>query len=112
MTGLRLSAKYVSPIIEYIETDQFLAMRFKYKGTWKTAIYDKSSQSTKTFSKTTEGVIFAPKTIMCENELYLHVAAKYVSLIVNDKVLDQKNREILKKIQDEDNDIIIKYTLK
>ena len=112
MTGMRLSTKYVSPIIEYIETDQFLAMRFKYKGVWKTAIYDKSSRSTKTFTRTTEEVIFAPKTIMCGNELYLHAAARYISLLANDKVLDQKNKEILKKIKDEDNDIIIKYTLK
>ena len=112
MTGMKLSAKYVVPILEYIETDQFLTMRFRYKGVWKTAIYDKPSHSVKTFTKTTEEVIFAPRTIMYNNELYLHVAAQYVSLVVNDKVLDQKNREILKKIRDEDNDVIIKYTLK
>jgi len=112
MTGMRLSAKYVSPIIEYIETDQFLTARFKYKGVWKTIIYDKATNSIKTFTKTTEGVIFAPKTITYDNELYLHVAARYVSLVANDKILDQKSQEILKKIQDEDNDVIIKYTLK
>ena len=112
MTGMRLSTKYASPIIEYTETEQFLIMRYKYKGVWKTAIYDKVNHSTKTFARTTEGVMFAPKTIMCGDELYMHAAAKYISLLVNDKVLDQKNREILKKIHDEDNDVIIKYTLK
>jgi len=111
MTGLRLSTKYVSSIFEYIETDRLLIMRGRYKGAWRAFMYDKLNHFTKMFNKTTEGAQLS-RTVIHNNELYLHIAAKYVSIAVNDKVLDQKNQEILKKIQDEDNDVIIKYTLK
>lgn len=106
-------ANYNHPFqfIIYAENNTYFMTRFKYKHRHKVLVYNKNHNSYLLFENFTEG--FQPFPMFMDDEaVYAYIHPEYLSYSVNASVLDEKNKQRLKQIKEDDNPVIIRYIIK
>ncbi|MDR2037256.1 MAG: 6-bladed beta-propeller [Bacteroidales bacterium] len=103
--------QYAFTFICNVENNDYLITRFWFRQQAKTIIYHKKNKDHFLFHTFKEGFQCMPLFI---NDKYLYSAASpdFLSLVINEKVLDEKNRKILSNIKENDNSVIIRYKFK
>ncbi|MDD3323186.1 MAG: 6-bladed beta-propeller [Paludibacter sp.] len=108
---LNLNNKYALLFQVYCENSKYYFTRFKFKNRYKHLIYNKLTNEYKLFDKFSEGFQCVPQWID-DNAIYTFISPEYLKFVINQEVLNEKNKIIFNSIREEDNPIIIKYTFK
>jgi hypothetical protein len=105
------NTKYAFSFILNAENDNYVITRFRFQNKHRTIIYNKHTKNYLFFHEFIEGFQCCP--IFLTNEyMYAILSPDYLSLIVNEKGLDEENRKKLNQIQQDDNCVVIKYKFK
>jgi hypothetical protein len=93
------------------ENSRYYITRFRFKNRYKHLIYKKETQDYLLFETFAEGGQFIPEW-SDDNAFYSVISPMYINLVINESMLDEKNQRIYSQIKEDDNPMIIKYTLK
>jgi hypothetical protein len=103
--------QYAFAFLLNAENDEYVITRFRFKRKHKTIIYNKRSKEYRIFHKFKEDFQCCP--IFMNNEyMYSIFTPDYLSIIINEKGLNEKGREILNNIKPDDNSVVVRYKFK
>ena len=106
-----LSSEMASPFNPISENDQFIFCRFYFQQDWNYLIYDKRQERAIFVRDTHSGVPLYVGEIK-EEWAYYVLDPPHLQTYVDTTLLDSQNKKILRKIQNEDNNVIVKTHLK
>lgn len=107
----KISADYAILFQIYQENDNYYFTRFKFKNRYKHLILDKHTQKNILFEHFKEGGQCLPQLID-ENAIYTFISPSYLHHAIKPSMLDEVNQQTYSLIKDDDNPVIIKYSLK
>ncbi len=95
----------------YQENSRYYFTRFKFNNRYKHLVYDKRTNEYKLFEQFKEGGQCLPQWID-EEAIYTVIPPDFLHLVLSPSSLDEKNRQVYSQVEEEDNPVIIKYTLR
>lgn len=107
----KISINYAVLFQIYQENSRYYFTRFKFKNRYKHLIFDKETNGYKLFEQFKEGGQFLPQWIE-EDAVYTIISPDFLHYVISPSSLNEKNRLIYSQITEDDNPVIIKYTLK
>lgn len=106
------SKNYAFPIYRG-ENKDFLFTFIMYQGKQSLFLYDKVSRRSNLYScQFHDGKVLLPPTFVDDNYWYIVAERGWLEYMVTEKLSDEKAKEAIKKIQEEDNPVILKYSLR
>jgi hypothetical protein len=106
-----LSMDYALLFQTFKENSRFYFTNFRCKNRYKHLIYKKETHDYLLFDELEERVRFLPHW-SDDDALYSFVSPQLMNYFLNESLLDEENRRIYSSIREDDNPVIIKYTLK
>ena len=64
------------------------------------------------FKTTTEGVTFSTGGVLVDDTLYNVTPINILDKYITESILDEKNKNILQRLKEDDNPVILRYKLK
>lgn len=106
-----MSNKYAYNFQCNAENSKYLFTRFMFKNRFYNLMYDKESGKQSVYVNFNEGIAPVPM-VMDEKSMYMLVAVDELPFIVKPDILDARNRQILERLTEDDNPVIVKYNFK
>lgn len=104
--------KYVL-VVNKLENQRYFAVFFDYKKKYNLVLYDKINHTTLLGHNQKEAKNFASAYIMTDEALYsIPYFLRQISSFIDENLLDEKSKQVLENLQEDDNPVIIKYVLK
>ena len=109
----RTTRKFATTFTRTAESPQYLIQNFRFKSPFplNSVLYDKRNNKVKWFRKTKENV-YVLAVIIRNGTMYYVFNSEIRDLLVNERILsDELSIETYKRLTDESNAVLIKYTL-
>ena len=111
LNSSKISMNYAILFLVYKENLNYYFTRFKFKNRHIHLVLNKITGEYFLFEKFAEGGQLLPMWLD-ENAAYTFVPPAYLHLVINQSVLDEENKLKYNQIKEDDNPVVIKYTLK
>jgi len=93
----------------YLEDEHYILTRFIYNKLWHTLIYDKISDNFRIIKRFEENIVPPANPVFFDMGIIASIDPIQIQLLINETILNDENKKIFKKINPEDNPILIKY---
>lgn len=107
------NANKFAALYNFQETDDYFVIHFLFDDIFNVSLVEKDSNKTDTYimKPGTKGQL--PPPFMADNNTLFTISeAMYVKYYISEKLLSEDSQRLLQNIDQEDNHVIIKYTLK
>jgi hypothetical protein len=107
------NANKFAALYNFQETDDYFVIHFLFDDIFNVSLVEKDSNKTETYimKPGTKGQL--PPPFMADNNTLFTISeAMYVKYYISEKLLSEDSQRLLQNIDQEDNHVIIKYTLK
>lgn len=107
----KISVDYAVLFQIYQENSRYYFTRFKFKNRYKHLVFDKRTNEYKLFEQFKDGGQCLPQWIE-EDAIYTIISPDFLHFVISPSSLNKENMQIYSQMREEDNPVIIKYTLK
>lgn len=106
------NSDYVHSFNYYIENEEYIYTRFMYHKIWTTLIFNKRNSEYFLINKFKEKTVPPGFPVFFAKGILTSIEPLQIQILVNESILDQRNREIYQNLNLENNPVIIKYYFK
>jgi hypothetical protein len=111
-TNYLRNSKYVHSFNYYLEDSTLILTRFIFDKTWHTLILNKKTQAYRIIRRFTEKLVPPANPVLFDRGIITAIDPMMIQIIINEKVLNNKNLKILSGLDARDNPVVVKYYLK